>query len=145
MALTFRSLYKWMLPGSYSEPGTDGEKVLHSLALLKDAFDQIAHDRLTWRFPSYSGESGLALLGADRGILRGRSETKDHYVQRLLSWRWPRGHRVRGNGFALIASRCSASSVWLNGASSMRSNAGSRTSSDNSGRSGCRRCSSSDR
>jgi hypothetical protein len=102
MALSFRALYRWMLPGNYHVEGSDGEKVLHSFSLLVDAFDTINKARLTARFPSYAGESALALIGADRGIPRGRAETKEHYAKRLIAWRYPRGHRVRGNGFALL-------------------------------------------
>lgn len=102
MALTFRALFRWMLPGNYHAEGTDGEKVLYSFSLLVDAFDSINRERLTARFPSYAGESALALIGADRGIPRGRAETKEHYANRLIAWRYPRGHRVRGNGFALL-------------------------------------------
>jgi hypothetical protein len=102
MALNFRALFRWMLPGNYTAPDTDGEKVLYSLALVKDAFSQIYRDRFEARFPSRAGESALALIGADRAILRGRSETKEHYADRLIAWRSPRGHRVRGNGFALL-------------------------------------------
>jgi hypothetical protein len=102
MAINFRAFYRWALPGNYSEPGTDGEKVLHSLMLILDAYDQIQKDRLTARFPSYAGDSALALIGADRGIIRGRAETTAHYAARLIPWRYPRGHRVRGNAFALL-------------------------------------------
>lgn len=102
MALNFRSLYKWFLPGSYHVEDTDGEKVLYSLALIEDAFDQMARDRVEARFPSRAGESALALIGADRGIIRGRAETEEHYAARLIPWRYPRGHRVRGNAVALL-------------------------------------------
>lgn len=102
MALTFRALYKWLLPGNYWAEGTDGEKVLHSLTMVLDAADQIQRDRLMCRFPSYAGDSALTLIGADRGILRGRAETSEHYAARLLAWRYPRGHRVRGNPFAVL-------------------------------------------
>lgn len=102
MALSFRALYRWMLPGNYHTEGSDGEKVLHSFSLLVDAFDAINRERLMARFPRYAGESALALIGADRGIPRGRAETKEHYANRLVAWRYPRGHRVRGNGFALL-------------------------------------------
>src|SRR6188474_2717293 len=102
MALTFRSFFRWALPGNYSAEGTDGEKVLYSLALIKDGFDQIYRDRLTARFPTLAGASAVSLIGADRAIPRGRAETAEHYAERLLAWRTPRGHRVRGNGFALL-------------------------------------------
>jgi hypothetical protein len=102
MARTFRSLFRWLLPGNYHTEGSDGQKVLHSLSLIVDAFDSINRERLTMRFPSYAGESALARIGGDRGIPRGRSEVKDHYANRLIAWRYPRGHRVRGNAFALL-------------------------------------------
>lgn len=54
------------------------------------------------RFPTRAGDSALALIGADRQIPRGRAETSANYAQRLLAWRYPRGHRVRGNAFALL-------------------------------------------
>jgi hypothetical protein len=102
MAGRFRALYRWLLPGNYHKGGTDGEKVLHSLTLILDAVDSINKARLTARFPSKAGESALSLIGADRGIPRGRAEAREHYANRLIAWRYPRGHRVRGNGFALL-------------------------------------------
>jgi hypothetical protein len=102
VAINFRALFRFLLPGYYSTPGSDGEKVLYSLSLIDDAFDQLARDRLTARFPSMAGESALALIGADRGIPRGRAETAEHYANRLISWRYPRGHRTRGSAFALL-------------------------------------------
>jgi hypothetical protein len=90
------------LPGNYMTPGTDGPLVKFSLDRVLDAFDEMMRQRLIARFPSYAGDSALALLGAARGILRGRAELASHYAQRLISWRYPRGHRVRGSGFALL-------------------------------------------
>jgi len=55
------------------------------------------------RFPSRAQPDALALIGADRGIPRGRTETDAHYAQRLIAWRYPRGHRVRGSAFALLS------------------------------------------
>ncbi len=101
MAINFRALLH-QLPGYYTTEGTDGEKVKYSLDILVDALDQMMRDRLMARFPSYAGDSALALIGADRGIIRGRSETAEHYAARLVAWRTPRGHRVRGNAFALL-------------------------------------------
>ena len=64
MAISFRSLFRWMLPGNYTAPGTDGEKVLYSIALIDDCFERIDRESLTCRFPSKAGESALALIGA---------------------------------------------------------------------------------
>lgn len=102
MALSFRSLFRFLLPGNYHAEGTDGEKVLYSLAMVQDILDQLDYERLVARFPSYAGESALALIGADRGIPRGRGESAAAYAKRLIGWRWPRGHRVRGSAYALL-------------------------------------------
>lgn len=96
----FTSIYKYLVPSWLSEG--DGGLVLESLAGIKDAFTERMLLGLEARFPSRAGESALALLGSDRGILRGRTETQAHYAARLLSWRYPRGHRTRGSAFALL-------------------------------------------
>ncbi len=104
MARNFRQYFPFAVP-SWLSLG-DGGKVLHSLALIKDALVQRARDGLESRFPSRAGESALQLMGATRGILRGRSETDAHYAARLIGWRYPKGHRVRGNAFALLDQIC---------------------------------------
>jgi hypothetical protein len=104
MALNFRQYFTFAVPSWLSEG--DGGKILHSLALIKDALVQRARDGLEARFPSRAGSSALALMGPTRGILRGRSETDAHYAARLIGWRYPKGHRVRGNAFALLDQIC---------------------------------------
>jgi hypothetical protein len=98
--MNFRSSFKYLVPSWLS--GGDGGKVLGSMMLLLDCYVQRAQSGLLARFPSYAGASALDLIGADRGIPRGRSETAKHYAARLIGWRWPRGHRVRGNAYALL-------------------------------------------
>lgn len=100
MAYSFRRIYKFLMPAWLW--GGEGEKAVYSLAVMKDAMLTHARLALEARFPSRAGASSLALIGADRGIQRGRSETQDHYAGRLRSWRYPRGHRVRGNAFAFL-------------------------------------------
>lgn len=100
MAKSFRQLTKWLVPSWLNQD--DGEKVLYSWMLLFDAWREMLRQSLLARFPSYTGESANALTGADRGIVRGRDETNAHYAARLLRWRWPQGHRVRGNAFSLL-------------------------------------------
>ena len=100
MATRFRSLFAWLVPGWLSEG--EGGRVLHALSLMIDAQTQRVRDSLTARLPHEAGDSALRLIGADRGIMRGRSETTEHYADRLVSWRYPRGHRVRGSAFALL-------------------------------------------
>lgn len=107
MARTFRQLYRHLLPswlGGTDAGGNphDGTRVAHSLSLIVDAMVERMRLALDARLPSRSGASALALHGRDRGIMRGRSETAAHYAQRLIRWRWPRGHRVRGSAFGLL-------------------------------------------
>ncbi len=104
MALNFRQYFHFAVPAWLSEG--DGGKILHSLAIIKDALSQRARDGLEARFPSRAGSSALQLMGATRGILQGRSETDAHYAARLIGWRYPKGHRVRGNAFALLDQIC---------------------------------------
>jgi hypothetical protein len=100
MAKNFRTAFRHLVPGWLSEG--DGGKVLYSLAVIKDVYVQRLRDGIKSRFPSYAGKSAQRLIGQDRGILRGRTETNEHYAARLRAWRYPRGHRVRGNAFALL-------------------------------------------
>lgn len=100
MASRFRAVWRWVTP--YWLQNGDGGKVGEALMTLVDANVQRLRDGMIQRYPSYAGEEALALLGRDRGILRGRDETAEHYAARLIAWRWPRGHRVRGNAFALL-------------------------------------------
>lgn len=100
MALNFRQLVRWLVPAHYN--AGEGEAVLWVLAAMKDVMLERMRQGLNARFPSRTGASANALTGADRGIVKGRSETNAHYAQRLIRWRWPRGHRTRGNPFALL-------------------------------------------
>lgn len=101
MASTVRTLYDKLTPAWLHAEG-DGPRVLFALASVIDASIQRLRDGLDARFPSRTGESALALIGRDRGIIRGRTETAAHYATRLKAWRNPFGHRVRGNAFALL-------------------------------------------
>lgn len=96
----FRTIFKHLVPSWLIEG--DGERVLWTLAILKDATLERMRQGLEARMPTRAGPSALALLGDDRGIPRGRSETDAHYARRLIAWRYPRGHRVRGSAFALL-------------------------------------------
>lgn len=100
MASNYRNLARFLVP-SWLYSG-DGEKVIHSLMLIVDAFAERARLGLEARFPSRAGASALKLIGDDRGFIRGRAETAEHYAARLQSWRYPRGHRVRGSAFAAL-------------------------------------------
>lgn len=98
--MSFRTAFYKMVP-SWLRQG-EGELVLWSMNRLIDAYQTRLREGLTARFPSYAGDSALRLIGLDRGIIRGRSEPRSHYVARLKRWRWPRGHRTRGSAFALL-------------------------------------------
>ena len=98
---TFRTIFKFLVP-SWLSSG-DGGLVLQSLMQVVDDYSQRAREALELRMPTRVADDALAELGADRSIPRGRNETSANYAQRLLGWRWPRGHRTRGSAFALLA------------------------------------------
>lgn len=100
MALNFRTLFYSLLPTRFTNG--EGEKVLYSLGVIKDAYVSRLRLGLEARMPSRAGKSALTLIGQDRGIPRGRAEVAAHYAARLIGWRYPRGHRVRGSAFALL-------------------------------------------
>ncbi len=100
MAKRFTQLFQYLVPSWLSDG--DGGKVLHSLAAVKDKLVRRARLGLEARMPRRAGPSALALISADRGILRGRSETDAHYAERLAHWRYPLQHRVRGGAWALL-------------------------------------------
>jgi hypothetical protein len=100
VTVTLESIYEHLVPSWLSEG--EGGKVLTALARLYD--ENIARWRagLNARFPSRTDEACLAVIGRDRLIVRGRTESAANYATRLVAWRYPRGHRVRGNPFALL-------------------------------------------
>jgi len=96
----FRQIFYDLLPWWLTNG--EGELVQYSLGFMRDHMVTRARLSLEARLPSRAGASALALLGADRGIIRGRTESRESYVARLKAWRYPRGHRIRGNAFALL-------------------------------------------
>ena len=100
MASNFRSIARWLLPGWLIEG--EGGLVNEALTATLDMLAQKVSDGLDAGFPSRADASANALTGLDRGILRGRDETDAHYARRLISWRYPRGHRVRGLAWAAL-------------------------------------------
>lgn len=97
---TFQALWLWLTPG-FLQRG-DGERVQQVLGLAHDAFVERCWQTALLDCPSYAPEDQLANLGIDRGVLRGLFEPATSYRQRLLRWRFPRGHRIRGNAIALL-------------------------------------------
>ena len=105
MARNFREWWYWAVPSwiaKLNDPTDEGAKVLHSLAIIKDATIQRLRDGLNARFPTRTGESANANTAADRGLIRGRSETLAAFAARLNAWRTPRTHRVRGSAYGLL-------------------------------------------
>jgi hypothetical protein len=95
---SFRGLRYFLAPTWLTGKG-DGEKVAFTLEWLLDAFLEKVRQGLESRFPSRAGASALNLIIGDRGLLRGRNESTADLVARLIAWRTPRTHRVRGNAY----------------------------------------------
>jgi hypothetical protein len=100
VARNYRQVVDYLTPAWLREG--EGGAILYVLNLLLDVSSGKLRAGLEARFPSRAGESAAALIGQDRGLLRGRTETLEHYAARLAVWRYPRGHRVRGSAFALL-------------------------------------------
>lgn len=101
LAKTFERAFKYLIPSWLSEG--EGGKVWTTITRTVD--ENVARGRaaLEARFPARAEDDALAMIGDDRGIFRGRTETREHYAQRLIEWRYPRGHVVRGSAFALLS------------------------------------------
>lgn len=111
MAERFRRIFRWLVPswlGGGAEPvqGQESEGFLHNYALgvLLDAFTERAYQGVRARFPEAEGAppEALALIARDRKMLRGVNEGGAAFARRLVGWRYPQGHRTRGNPFALL-------------------------------------------
>ena len=101
MASRFRRAFYKLTP-SWSHTG-DCERVLYSQGVIMDAALERLEQGLNARFPTRTQAAGsLALIGQDRNIVRGIGESDESYALRLREWRYPRGHRVRGNAFAML-------------------------------------------
>lgn len=96
----FRFIWKFLVPG-WLQTG-DGELVQWVEGLLLDAFAERCHQSAYLMLPSLAPSDALDKIGSDRGIPRGFIEPEDSYRERLVRWRWPRGHRVRGNAPGLL-------------------------------------------
>jgi hypothetical protein len=101
MAINFRKLFYHITP-SFAHEG-EGETLYWSLAWFKDYMNTRARRLIDARFPTRSSNSARTQLGDDRGIPRGPSESGAAYGRRLTAFRYPRGHRVKGNAFELLA------------------------------------------
>lgn len=96
--MNFREAFYDLLPRWLTEG--EGEKVLYSLAAVKDAFAQRAREGLLARFPEYGPADALEFHGRDRKIIRGVTESRESYEKRLL--RWLDDHATRGGPYAFL-------------------------------------------
>lgn len=99
-ARTFRTIWRHLIPGNFH--GGDGELVQYVEGLTADAFAEACKQTATLMFPSVAPSDALEKIGADRGIPRGFAEPEASYRERLVAWRFPRGHRIRGNAVGLL-------------------------------------------
>ncbi len=100
VAKTFERALRFLVPSWLSE----GEGGKAFTVIMRTIDEHMARGRasLELRFPTRALDDANAKTGEDRGIARGRTETSAHYAERLIAWRYPRGHRVRGSAFALL-------------------------------------------
>jgi hypothetical protein len=96
MAGTLLAALKWLVPSWLND------EITQSLVTVIDEHTARARAGLEARMPSRAGDDALLLIGQDRRIPRGRTETREHYISRLLGWRYPFGHRVRGSAYGLL-------------------------------------------
>ena len=80
----------------------EGRLLLFSAGLMLDAQLERTRQGVTARFPTRAPRSVLQILGRDRGLLQGKAEPDEVFAERLRTWRYPRGHKVRGNDYALL-------------------------------------------
>lgn len=104
---TFRQIYKFLVPSWLSSDELDhgegeGGRVLVSISAMLDAYAERVRLGLEARMPSRATPSANALTAGDRGIVRGKVETEDQFKARLLAWRTPRTHLVRGNAYEAL-------------------------------------------
>jgi hypothetical protein len=97
---TFRDVWRFLIPGNFHSG--EGELVQHTEGWLLDAFAETCRQTALLMFPSVAPSDALEKIGKDRGIPRGFSEPDASYRERLRAWRYPRGHRIRGNATGLL-------------------------------------------
>ncbi len=118
MIRAFRTVWKWLVPGwlgasstaSADDPSTrdEGELVQYTLGLFHDAAAERARQVAFLGLPTYCVADALPIHGRDRAIPQGLFEPEASYRARLVAWRHPRGHKVRGNALALLEQAAAA-------------------------------------
>ena len=99
-ALTFRDTLARIVPKWLQ--GTIGARVLYSMAVHLDGALDLVAEGVKARFPGRPDAAidALPLIGNERRIRRGPTETVEHYSGRLLTW-WD-DHKRRGGPYALL-------------------------------------------
>lgn len=98
MLVTFRDTIRKIAPPWLQRDVA--EKVLYALAIQIDACADALVAGVKLRFPGVYSDESLPLLGRERRIARGRTETNAVYASRLA--RWLDDHRRRGGPYALL-------------------------------------------
>lgn len=80
--------------------GGNAEKVLYSIGVHLDALVDAAVLAVKFRFPNLVTAETLPLIGRERRIARGPSNTDAVYANRLRTWR--QDHRKRGGPISLL-------------------------------------------
>ena len=81
-----------------------GSRLIYALAIQWDALIDATVMAVKMRFPGWSADNmpdALALIGRERGIIRGFAESNASYAVRLT--RWIDDRRIKGNPYALMA------------------------------------------
>lgn len=96
---TFRDALRDKLP-RWLQRG-NAQRLMHSIGVHIDAYADAAIAGVKQRFPGLYSNDALPVIGRERRIRRGRTETDPVYASRLV--RWLDDHRRRGGPYALLA------------------------------------------
>jgi hypothetical protein len=96
---TFRDAVRKLSPSWLQN--NNGWKLMYALALHLDVVVDMVTFGVWLRFPNRYSPDSLGVIGRDRRIRRGPSETDEAYGNRLCFWL--DDHRRRGNPYALLA------------------------------------------
>lgn len=96
----FRDIWRFMIPGNFQQG--EGELVQYTEGWFLDAFAEVCQQTTWLMFPSICPDDALPQIGHDRAIPRGFAEPEASYRERLVRWRYPRGHRIRGSAPGLL-------------------------------------------
>lgn len=97
--LTFRDTLRKRSP-PWLQNGL-AEKILYSIGVHCDGFADALVAGVKQRFPGYYSFESLPVLGRERRITRGRSESDAAYASRLA--RFLTDHQLRGGPYALLS------------------------------------------